>query len=476
MGDFEGGGADNLDLSGYTYGQLRDAVFQIVGDDLQAASNYLADLKRRLHERVGTLHVVIAKLRPDWKAKGGEAALEKLDQQLKWMQEFARVTAVNEAAVDDLIKARHKAVAAMRKLDAMPGGPTPPGAKGKPSPSPAPAPPQTGYVDPSTLDWRHPYAVRAATPLYNLLAITNASFPMPPRNPFGIDPGSSTGSAESPSRSPADGAGGGAGGPASPDSTADPTVRVQSAPGATTPSPVSGDSRPAGPNAGAEKAKPGVAPAPGVIAPGANTGVGLPGAGGRRDSGASTGRPGFGRSGAGTGAGASAGRGLGTGGARLGFAGEGVGSSGALPEQELGARVLGGGPRPGVGAPADVGGQGAISPGGGMSPGTGGGAGRGRRGKKTNYEQGEPETFVDGRFGNAGGGEIRPCSQPKKFDAGPGVLGSQKHRVPQEQQQREVWELPEGEPSPEGFPDELKSFTRKDGAQFKVRRTRGSGA
>jgi len=55
------------------------------------------------------------------------------------------------------------------------------------------------------------------------------------------------------------------------------------------------------------------------------------------------------------------------------------------------------------------------------------------------------------------------------------MLGSQKHK-PTADQQHEAWDIPETAPSPEGFPEELKSFTRKDGARFEVRRVRGSGS
>jgi len=464
MGDFEGGGADNLDLSGYTYGQLRDAVFQIVGDDLQAASNYLADLKRRLHERVGTLHVVIAKLRPDWKAKGGEAALEKLDQQLKWMQEFARVTAVNEAAIDDLIKARHKAVAAMRKLDAMPGGPTPPGAKGKPSPSPAPAPPQTGYVDPSTLDWRHPYAVRAATPLYNLLAITNASFPMPPESYDDpgrsvIDGGSGSGSDTAGAAAPRTS---GSGIPSGSWTTGGrPGESHVSKTGRGERGPVLRGSPPKAvpPTAGA--GTPAVDAGRGVAGP--NAGVGVVAPGGTVDhGGASVDRAGFDK-GAATSAEPSAGRSFGSGRA----------SSTASP----GGKVLGGGTRPVAGTEVGIGGPGDAAPGNGMPPSVGSGAGtNGRRAKKKpGYEQGEPDTFVGGGTANAAGGTIRQPGAPRSFDPPPGMLGSQKHK-PTADQQHEAWDIPETAPSPEGFPEELKSFTRKDGARFEVRRVRGSGS
>jgi hypothetical protein len=130
-----------------------------------------------------------------------------------------------------------------------------------------------------------------------------------------------------------------------------------------------------------------------------------------------------------------------------------------------------------AGTEVSLGGPGETPPGNAVPPGVGGGtrAGGHRGKKKPAYERGEPDTFADERTANAAGGTIRQAGAPKPFDPLPGMLGSQRPK-PTEEQQHEAWELPETAPSPEGFPDELKSFTRKDGARFEVRRARGGGA
>jgi hypothetical protein len=125
---------------------------------------------------------------------------------------------------------------------------------------------------------------------------------------------------------------------------------------------------------------------------------------------------------------------------------------------------------------------GAVPPGGGLGAGTGVPAGvhgghseRNRRGKKKpGYERGQPDTFVDGRFGNEVGGELRAESRERPVDPGPAVIGNQKHKAAEDDVRRQ-WELAETTPSPDGFPEEFRegNFRGKDGVQFEVRRRVG---
>ncbi|MGH3734247.1 MAG: hypothetical protein ACRDT6_01255 [Micromonosporaceae bacterium] len=177
-----------------------------------------------------------------------------------------------------------------------------------------------------------------------------------------------------------------------------------------------------------------------------------------------------------------------------GSAGPGGGGSFVPPGRVIGGP--GGHPgAPGAGAPAAPGGQpGGGGPGEGTPPGHRPGHGMphgvppgggrpggddGRRGrKKPGYERGELDTFVDGRRGNAAGGEVRRAAERPWKDGGR-VLGGQKVKRTEEEAARE-WELPPvaatAEPATDGLPDTVRdgAFRAPNGAQFKVRR-RGNG-
>ena len=124
----------------------------------------------------------------------------------------------------------------------------------------------------------------------------------------------------------------------------------------------------------------------------------------------------------------------------------------------------------------------AVPPGGESGTGTGippsvhgGHGGKNRRGrKKPGYERGESDTFVDGRFGNEVGGELRAASREMPTDPGPAVIGNQKHRLAEEPCESQ-WELQRSTPSPEGSPEEFREgrFRGKDGVQFDVKRRVG---
>ncbi|MGH3717201.1 MAG: hypothetical protein ACRDT4_27620, partial [Micromonosporaceae bacterium] len=144
-----------------------------------------------------------------------------------------------------------------------------------------------------------------------------------------------------------------------------------------------------------------------------------------------------------------------------------------------GARVIGGGPRPGVGVPAEPppgpGQPGQPGQPGPLSPGRGAEGGGGRRGRRTSYERGEPELFVDQRQ------RARPVlgQQPaptRPVDPGPGVIGQQKQK-PSPGGREDQWRLPQPAPEHEGLPDKLEdgTSTRRDGTRFTVRR-HGSGS
>ncbi|HEY3117812.1 MAG TPA: hypothetical protein VGK54_13795 [Chloroflexota bacterium] len=134
--------------------------------------------------------------------------------------------------------------------------------------------------------------------------------------------------------------------------------------------------------------------------------------------------------------------------------------------------------------PGDTGGPGrygAAPPGGEPSPASGvppsihEHRGQSRRGKKKpGYERGESDTFVDGRFANVTGGELRAPSRERPVDAGPGVIGNQK-RKPADAPGQSPWELPQSAPAPEGLPEEFQegTFRGKGGVQFEVRRRVG---
>ena len=83
MGQFGGDGSEYLDFSSHTYEQLRAAVYGVSEEAVRVAGNEWADLKRRVNERVGTLHVAVSKLTPQWNSPAGEAALDAMRAQDK---------------------------------------------------------------------------------------------------------------------------------------------------------------------------------------------------------------------------------------------------------------------------------------------------------------------------------------------------------------------------------------------------------
>lgn len=461
MGEFGGGGADNLDFSGHTYEQLRAAVYGVSEEAVRVAGNEWADLKRRLNERVGTLHVVVAKLAPAWDSPAGQQALEGFRAQRDWMAELARVAGLNEAQLDEVQTTRIEAVNAMRALDSQPGGPVPPGSRPRPAPSPGPAPGAGGWVDPASLDWRQPRAADIANRLYGRLAIAAASMAKPPANPqldpfeYGASPDTASGTNDGPRYRSGNLTGG---------------------PGSTVSRPGSGPvppGVPAGTRSSSGRRDPGN-PRPATGNP-----VAAPGTGGRREIVSPGYVPVQGSSGG------TAGRGptfrdrgvpaVGRGGV-LGGRPPGVGGTTGHPTVgEPPGKVLGGGLRPPPGPPvppAPV--PGEVPPPAGGIPGAGGAAGqpdrRGRR--RPGYERADPGTFVDSRPGNAAGGKLPTPGGTPRFAPLPGTVGQQKPKPAEDDPHRDVWEVPETR-SPEGFPEKLATFTRRDGVTFEVRRARG---
>lgn len=417
MRDFVGGGADNLDFSGYTYQQLRAAVYGVCEEAVRVAGNEWADLKRRLNERVGTLHVAIARLASVWDSPAGRQALDAFRTQRDWMAELARVAAVNEAHLDDVQAVRIAAVDAMRVLDTLPGGPVAPGARPRPAPVPGPAPQPGIWLEPASLDWRQPQAVMIANRLYGQLAIAAASLAVPP------------------------------------------TV-LQEISGQVDPVPQRSNQQRTG------EMTPGrtfVADrTSGGSSPWLQT---LPLTAGLNHVGFGAGFPTQRSAAALSGGGA-----RGTGGRRFQQGGQvgswPVGTASGASRQPASAdppgRVLGGGSRPASAVPEMP----PLGP-----PGTGGQVGEssGPAKRKRRYERAEADTFVDKRFGNSAGGRLPTPGEPGRFAPLPGTVGNQKHKPAADDPRR--WEV-DTRPSPEGFPEKLETFTRRDGVTFEVRRKR----
>jgi hypothetical protein len=453
MGDFAGGGADNLDFSSHTYEQLRAAVYGVSEEAVRVAGNEWADLKRRLNERIGTLHVAVAKLTPAWDSPAGRLAIEAMRAQCEWLTELARIAELNESYLDDVQTTRVEAVTAMRALDSQPGGPVAPGTRARPAPSPGPATSAGGWVNPASVDWRQLPAVEIASRLYGRLAVAAASFAVPPSSPQEAMVSGSLPDDGSPrSVSGSSAIGYGQSGPVSgtPGSTS----------GSTVPGP--GNDRTGRRDATAPGVGPGVPWWPGGrqgVASGADVTVRGP-FNGLTGEGRVVRMPGL----------TSGGRGV------LGGrpADIGTGSPGNVAATALPGKVIGGGLRPPPGTvvppatvPVEPPPAGGI-PGAGGAPGEPGGPGR----KKPGYERAERDTFVDDRFGNPSGGGLTTAGEASEFGPLPGTVGQQKQQ-PTGGDQGDVWAVPAG--SPEGFPDTLQSFTRRDGVTFEVRRG-GRGA
>ena len=456
--DGSAGEGSALDFSGHTYEELRTAILAVDEEAIRVGANEWADLRRRLNDRISTLRVMIHKLAPDWDSPAGRTALGALRGHLDRMQNLAKAARWNEDRFDALHETYHKTMKEFRELDASPGGQA----------EVVRNPGDNEALPPNLADRRQPRAAQLAHDIYSQIALTSATLtvPEPPSDIEGLGDGTAGEGSGSP------GYGSGAG-PRS-GSTPPGSSTGWGAPGVIAPPPSkagspdslsrapSGATRPSG-----RVTVPGQTPATGS-APSSDTrgGFGVtPGT--RPDMGA----PGRGSSGSG---GTSAGRGV------IGAPGGGTGISGNPPPGGgNGPKVIGGGPRPTVGSPAEPP-PGASQPGtpGAMPPGAHGGAGRpgrGSPGRRTNYEQGEPDTFRDTRHRTKpvlG----QPSNPAKPVATDPGVIGQQKQK-PAETGQRGQWQQPQPAPSPEGFPDTLEdgTFTRRDGAKFTVRR-RGSGA
>lgn len=457
MGQFGGDGSEYLDFSSHTYEQLRAAVYAVSEEAVRVAGNEWADLKRRVNERVGTLHVAVSKLTPQWNSPAGQAALDAMRTQLEWMAELARVAGLNEARLDDVQTTRIESVIAMRALDSQPGGPVPPGTRSRPAPSPGPAPNAGGWVDPVSLDWRQPQAVAIANRLYGRLAIAAASLATPPSSPqeaVALDDLPGGGAPRSRS-----GGGGGA-------IRFGPSGLAAGVTGPATPSPSTGWSVLPG----------GRGPAVPAAGPGASRRVSVGGqqAMASGDSGKDVTIPGSGIGATGTVSaagkpGLSAGRGV----LRGRPLGVGTGSTGSTTAAAPLGRVIGGGLRPAPGTPIPPttlpGGSppppGGIPTAGGMS-GQPGGPSR----MKPGYERAEPDTFVDSRSRNPAGGKLPASGEATRFAPLPGMVGQQKSKPAVDDQEGK---RPGSETrSPEGFPETLQSFTHRDGVTFEVRRSR----
>ncbi len=417
MRDFVGGGADNLDFSGYTYEELRAAVYGVREEAVRVAANEWADLKRRINERVGTLHVAIAKLASVWNSPAGRHALDAFRSQRDWMAELARVAAVNEAHLDDVQAVRIAAVNGMRVLDTLPGGPVAPGARPRPAPAPGPAPASGIWLEPAALDWRQPQAATIANRLYGQLAIAAASLAVPPTVLEEIsDP-------------------------------VDPVAQrsAQQGTGAGTPGRSFVADRTSGSDSPSFQVRPltvgvnDVSPGGGGPARRSAAALHTWGARGARDRGPKQGD-------------------------HVGNWPVGTGSGAARQPTSTDppGRVLGWGSRPASTAPE-------MPPLGPPATGDPAGESSGPARRKRRYERAEADTFVDRRFGNAAGGSLPTPAQHIDFAPLPGTVGNQKHKPAADDPHG--WDV-DTRPSPEGFPEKLETFTRRDGVTFEVRRKR----
>jgi hypothetical protein len=107
-----------------------------------------------------------------------------------------------------------------------------------------------------------------------------------------------------------------------------------------------------------------------------------------------------------------------------------------------------------------------------QGPGSGGPSGEpyGPARRKRHYERAEADTFVDKRPRNAAGGGLPIPEEPGRFAPLPGTVGNQKYK-PVANDPR-TWGV-DTRPPPDGFPEKLETFTRRDGVTFEVRRRRG---
>lgn len=479
MGVFGGGGADNLDYNMYSFPQLRAAVLGVDEEGIRVAANEWADLKRRLHERTGTLHVLIAKLQPAWDSPAGRQALAAFRAHRDWMAEIAKVAAWNEDQADQVQQARHKAVKAMKALDAQPGGPNPPGAPPTPNPAPAPAPGNRSSASPASDDWRQPHAVKIARYIYGQMAIAAASMARAPQDHKNIDltsgplgdriPGDGP---VAPNPAPARGPRSGQpqqGGPRSGSPSSNPSRIAPTAPGNPPPAPgVPGAVAPIprrlpSPGAGAGRAH---APRPGgnpSTTPGQTTGRSWANPSTHGPHGDATAPPARGQAGEAPPGG------------RSGQQPDSP-SPPPPPQHHPEGRTLGGS-RPPTGAPTPTAAGGDVTPS--TPPGVSAANPEppsrpkakkpGRPGPEANV------MFVDQRTGNRPGGMIgRPAgqtSQPASTDPGPGVLGAQKHKPAKTP--KPDWDVPERTTPREEPVVQERQATQQPGTRLEVTPPRG---
>ncbi|MGH3734595.1 MAG: hypothetical protein ACRDT6_03070 [Micromonosporaceae bacterium] len=466
MAEVDGGGSQGY--TGYTFEELRTGMRTLRPDFMRVGSNQWGDLRRRLDERIGTLRVMIHRLAPDWESPAGTQALGKLRAHLTQMQALSKTARWNEILFDDLYDTYSQEMAKLRKLEEQPKRQAEvTGSVGH----------STDALTPAQADTRQPAAAQIVYRMYGKLALTTLSLRMPsdPDYKPGPDPGGGTGVPPGPAAAP--GSGGGQPGRSGPSAGAPPVVPASKR-GSTGSGPAGSGGWPAA------ALRPGVGVPPTTPA-GGRAGASSPAASGSTGApGGARGVPGVGGTGAVPGSrvpgGVTRGGVLGPGGGAggTGVPASGPGAPGGGGPGGTPASRAGGPPGPGTpgteahgsGGPRHPGGV-PHAPGG---AGAGAGGGGGRPGRRTRYEQGDPELFVDKRA------RAKPVigQQPdpgRPVDAGPGVIGTQKQKPAAPEHTERLRPAPKPAAT-EGFPDEVKdgSFTRRDGARFTVRRRSGS--
>ncbi len=448
MADDVAGGAPGSGMPAYMYEDLKKMVYADDPDAVRAVGEWLLDRGRLISEFAATVHRELSRVDDLYSSAEGAPALKA---------QLYRAFDELQSLGSDLIHNGHVLIAAAdaigntrSQVDAV---------YPKVKPGEAVFRGTSAYTDPPSQK-AQPYVEALNSYLYELgdtLALMGASLHDSPPPPIsgGSNPGTSPGGA----------------GPGSGPSTNQGSGRPDLSGGRETQS-SRGTFAPPGPVLGGQPSSRGTVTGPGggLLTPGlggspagkAGTGVGAPGAG--------TGRqiriPGA-RSGDLMGRMRPPAAGVGAGGA------PGIGEPpGKVPSPEaIGPEGPGATQRPNAVPPGGDPGVGNSLPPGGHA-GHGGQRRRGR--KRSGYERGEPDTFVDGRYANEVGGNIRGTGLERPTDPGPAVIGSQKHRHTDDQGHSQ-WELSQTAPSREGFPDEFQegSFRRKDGVQFEVRRRVG---
>lgn len=463
MGDFAGGGADNLDYSSHTYARLRSAVYALTTDGPVVAQNEWADLKRRLNERIGTLHVAIAKLTPAWISAGGHQAIVALTAHRDWLTEFARVAAWNEERVADVEQARRNATLAMKALDAEPGGPQRPDS-GSSTPRPTPGPDPDPAADPASQDWRQPYAAKIANYVFGQMAVAAASLAKAPVEWKPVE----TGSRPDNGGIPGDG-------PVLPSGSSAGPTRPRSGPNApTSPHPSRGGGSGPGNVIGPPRAPSRPLPTPGTPLPPAGTSPPGGAIGQARDRRSASPLP---RRPAETGA-TSGAAGAHPGSRQSAAPGHGTSRESVPPppHQRATGRVIGGGLRP-IGGSTPTGGEPSQRIPSQLQTHGQPDKDPPRRRKKPGYERGEPETFIDGRPRNPRGGIIRPATAapaPVVVDPGRGIIGASKRRDNVEQ--NEPWSVPEPVMPPTSAPDTGQETKRNEEYRHEVRGSRSGPA